>query len=190
VIIGSPPVPWRLQCITQEADHQRRFGILVCCRDRHPSKASVETFLTDPSPPVVEHDLFPSTYLNYLAMVRTRLVPYIGKLRLQDLGPGHIANCYDPLPALEQTGGVVHVVACQRRRFSTRIRPLHVRLESAVSLDLLPWWTRSLAFMRYWGARHRECRGRRAFPRVLERPGWGVPGRVPGQRWSIAGPVP
>lgn len=62
-----------------------------------PTKVSVGSFLTDTWLPVVRHDLAASTFLNYEAMVRNRLLPHLGNLRLQDLGPGHIARCYDAL---------------------------------------------------------------------------------------------
>lgn len=66
-----------------------------------PSKMTVGAFLTEMWLPVVKHGLEPSTYLNYENIVNGRLMPHVGMVRLQELGPGHIAKAYN---ALRQPG--------------------------------------------------------------------------------------
>lgn len=103
-----------------------------------PSKVSVESFLTDTWLPVARHDLARSTFLNYQSMVRNRLVPYLGRVRLQDLGPGQIATCYDALRSdganqRGRPGGRLSETSIQHTH-----RLLHAALEYAVAQGLLP----------------------------------------------------
>jgi integrase len=88
--------------------------------------------------PVVRHDLAASTYLNYEAMVRNRLLPHLGKVRLQDLGPGQIAKCYDALRSeganvRGRGGGRLSETSIQHTH-----RHLRAALEYAVGQALLP----------------------------------------------------
>jgi hypothetical protein len=48
-------------------------------------------------------------YLTYAAMVRNRLVPHLGKVKLQALGPGHIAGAMTPCDPKEPIGEVMAV---------------------------------------------------------------------------------
>jgi len=62
-----------------------------------PSRVTVGDFLTTAWLPVVKNRLAPKTYLEYEGMVRRRLVPHLGHVRLQELRPDHIARCYEAL---------------------------------------------------------------------------------------------
>lgn len=55
---------------------------------------------------VVGHRLAPSTEAEYRRIVRNRLVPHLGSIRLGDLRPGHIASMFDELrkPGASQRG--------------------------------------------------------------------------------------
>jgi integrase len=87
---------------------------------------------------VVRHDLAASTFLNYEAMVRNRVLPHLGNVRLQDLGPGQIAKCYDALRAdganrRGRGGGRLTETSIQHTH-----RLLHAALEYAVDQAIIP----------------------------------------------------
>jgi integrase len=98
---------------------------------------TVDQFLTDTWLPVVRHDLAPSTFASYRGMVANRLVPHLGGVKLQDLGPGHIAKAYD---ALREDGANKRGKA-EKPLSETSIehthRTLHAALSYAVSQGLI-----------------------------------------------------
>ncbi len=106
-------------------------------RSVSPTRQTVGQFLTELWLPVVKHDLAPSTYASYQGIVTNRLVPHLGAVRLQDLGPGHIAKAYDAL----RESGANRRGKVSRPLSETTIehshRTLHAALGYAVAQGLL-----------------------------------------------------
>jgi len=66
-----------------------------------PSKTTVGEYLGREWLPAVENTLRPLSYTKYNSVVRPRIVPHIGHLRLQSLSGGHLNGLYSEL---EQAG--------------------------------------------------------------------------------------
>jgi integrase len=98
---------------------------------------TVSGFLTDTWLPVVRHDLAPSTFASYRGMVTNRLVPQLGGVRLQDLGPGHIAKAYDALRADGANKRGKAKKALSETSIEHTHRTLHAALSYAVSQGLI-----------------------------------------------------
>jgi integrase len=93
-----------------------------------PSKCTVSEFLMDEWLPAVAGTLRPLSLTQYEMAVRRRIVPHIGRVRLQALSAGHLNGMYN---ALEQEG-----LAVSTRRLTHAV--MHRALRDAVRWGRVP----------------------------------------------------
>ena len=66
-----------------------------------PSKQTLGDYLNAEWLPAIESTVRPLTFVSYRVLVRLRIVPHVGSVRLQALTPGHLNTLYR---VLEQEG--------------------------------------------------------------------------------------